>query len=358
MLENPQDTPQLSDDEVAELLRSLLHKEGDWVEWGKKCQKLQKAGKTPQSIFEQTGFQGVQQNLIIVASQVFESLVREGVSEEILTYFRGPRSDVLYEFRILNHELRAAAAELAKGKSLDADSAKEVAKAVQEFSRLSQFPSGFTNHPGDAIAYQCWKRARQKKDLQERSRLIAQGLKFAHSPTAREKIEQLLSDFTVVTTRTAPLMPIYRLEIEEALARIIPVVGTFPITKQDLESVISFPSEEPFQIVRFSGSGSMISLPGWQVVLKALDPVAIICNNEQLPKSLPGKVENVLVVIDRGVKEWDVNSYFAIEQEGKVVFQWFAENPNLALLGQVIIVLRPKNIFDENNILEPWQMDD
>jgi hypothetical protein len=27
-------------------------------------------------------------------------------------------------------------------------------------------------------------------------------------------------------------------------------------------------------------------------------------------------------------------------------------------LGQVILVLRPKSIFDENNLTQPWQMDD
>ncbi|WP_265583307.1 RuBisCO accumulation factor 1 [Synechocystis salina] len=64
-----------------------------------------------------------------------------------------------------------------------ADEAKELAKAFQEFGYLSQLPEGFTDHPGDALAYQCWKLARQKKNLPERTRLIVKGLKFAHSPT-------------------------------------------------------------------------------------------------------------------------------------------------------------------------------
>jgi hypothetical protein len=359
MLENPQNTAsQLSEETATELLRSLLHKEGNWVNWGQACQKLQKAGYPAQDIFEKTGFQASQQNLIVVAAQVYDSLVKAEASAETLSYFQGPKSDVLYELRILNQEQRAAVAELARQKNLEPDGAKEVAKAVQEFARLPQFPSEFTNHPGDALAYQCWKRARQKRDLQERSRLIAQGLKFAHSPTAREAIERLLSDFSVISSRTAPLMPLHRLEDEDELSRIVPVAGTLPLTREALEAVSSLEAAEPFRLVHFSGTGAVVPLPGWQAILKAGDPVAIFCRSDNLPKSLGGKVEEVLVVVDRQSRQWDVNSYFVIEENGQLQFQWFAEAPDLPLLGQVVLVLRPKNIFDENNLTEPWQMDD
>ena len=43
---------QISETEAQELMRSLLHKEGSWVEWGQVCQKLQKAGYSTQRIFE------------------------------------------------------------------------------------------------------------------------------------------------------------------------------------------------------------------------------------------------------------------------------------------------------------------
>ena len=359
MNENPQNIQeQLSEEAAAQLLRSLLRKEGTWVDWGKACQQLQKAGYPTQTIFEQTGFQASQQNLIAVAAQVYDSLVKAGTPEEVLAYFRGPKSDILYEFRILNQEQRAAVAELAYLKKLEATEAHDLAKAIQEFSRSSQPPTGFTSHPGDAIAYQCWKRARQKKDLQERSRLIAQGLKFAHSQSAREAIEKLLSDFTVVPSRTAPLMPIYRLESEQELPYLVPVAGSLPLTKQALDAVSPLEIEEPFRVVKVSGSAAVVPLPGWQAILKAQDPVAIFCQSDRLPNPLTDKQEEMLVVVDRAAKEWDVNSYFLIEKEEKLEFQWFEASPNTTLLGQVILILRPKNILDENNIIEPWQMDD
>lgn len=351
-------TTKLSKEEAQELMRSLLHKEGSWVDWGKACQKLQKSGYNSSEIFEETGFQASQQNLVIVAAQVYSNIAEANLSEEALAYFRGPRSDVLHEFRILNQEQRAAAAQLAYDKKLDIDGAHQVARAVKDFSRLSQLPPGFTRHPGDAVAYLCWKNARQKKDLQERSRLIAQGLKFAHSQTARESIEKLLSDFTVTKAHTAPLLPIYRLESENELPYIIPLAGSFPLTRQAIEAVTQVTREEPFGNIKVTNGGSFVPVPGWQAILKASDPVGIFWSSDRLPTSVSGKVEEVLVIIDRAVQTWDVNSYFLVEAEDKLELQWFEEAPDLDIIGQLVLIMRPKRILDENNILEPWQMDD
>lgn len=350
---------QLDETTVQELMRSLLHKEGTWIEWGKNCQILQKAGYSPSQIFEETGFQASQQNLIIVAAQVYDTLVKSGVEKKILEYFQGPKSDILYEFRVLNQQQRVAASLLAYDKQLDVDEAHQIAKIIQDVSRLSQLPEAFTNHPGDWVAYMSWKRARQKKDLQERSRLIAKGLKFAHSPTARIEIEKLLSDFTVVSTATAPLLPLYRLELEEELPRIVPLVGSYPLTRQVIEAANSVKINEPFANIQVS-EGTFVPVPGWQAVLKASDPVSYLCPSDRLPKSLTGRVEQVLVIIDRASREWDLNSYFLVEVDGNVELQWLETAPNNSdlIVAQLVLVLRPKRILDENNLIEPWQMDD
>lgn len=349
---------EISDTEKEVIMRSLLHKEGSWVQWGQNCQKLQKAGIQGSEIFEATGFQVSQQNLIIVASQVYESLIQEEATEDILKYFLGPHSDLLYELRILNQKQRLDAAKLVQDKRLDVDQAKIVAKAIKEFSYFSQTPSGFTYHPGDAVAYQYWRNARQKRSLSERARLIAEGLKFAHSQTARQEIENLLTDFTETPTLKAPLLPIHRLEIEQALPCILPVVGTFPITKEELQNVGKLEIEEPFRLVEASANIKLVPLPGWQSILTAKDAVAIFCQSEQLPKSISGKSELVLVIIDRSIKTWNQNSYFLVEKEGKLEFNWFPENPIYDIFGQIVLVLRPRKIFDEHNLTEPWQMDD
>lgn len=359
MTEQPADTAyQLSEEEATELLRSLLHKEGNWTNWGAKCQKLQKAGYDSGVIFERTGFQAAQQNLIIVASQVFDSLVQEGADAELLKYYEGPRSDILYEFRILTREQRLAAAVLGMEKKIDVDEARDIAKAVQDFARLSQVPAEFTRDPGDAIAYQCWKRGKQKRDLAERAKLIAKGLKFARSSTARTAIEALLQDFSTAPSRSSPLMPIHRLQGEDELARMVPLAGRFPLTAGEIAAVEALSIEEPFRTVTVGSHQTLVPLPGWQAILKAIDPVAILWPSERLPRSLSGKPEEVLVVIDRTVGEWDENRYYLVDSGDSVSLKWFEEAPDVPPLGELVLILRAKNILDEKNITEPWQMDD
>lgn len=352
----------LTETEASEILRSLLQKEGSWVDWGKKCQQLQKAGYSPQMIFEQTGFQAVQQNLIIVSAQVYDSLSQEAVDESILQYYRGPKSDVLYELRILTQAQRAATAITAAEHRLEADGAKELARAVQDFALFAQFPAGFTDHPGDTLAYQCWKLAKQNRDLTARTRLIAKGLKFAHSSTARTAIEQLLSDIAVTPSQKAPLIPLYRQENEEQVARLIPVVGTLPLTVDQVQSIPSLTQEDPFGIVNTTINAEvpsrLVPLPGWQVIIKAQDPVAILAMAGDVAESLSNKTETVLVVVDRALQTWRDDAYFLVAIAEKTAFRWSKVAPQEPILGQVIVVLRPKRIFDENNLLEPWQMDD
>lgn len=358
MTEKPQDiSDKVSDDAALELFDSLLKKEGNWVNWGIICEKLQKAGYNPQIIFEKTGFQASQQNLIIVAATVYETLKSSGADNDILKYFIGPKSDILYEFRTLDRDQRLAAATLAKEKQLDAIEAKVVAKAIVEFDRLSQPPIGFSADPGDTVAYQYWLKAKQKKQLVDRGRLIALGLKFASSNEARAKIEQLLANFTAEPQKIAPLMPIYRLEQQEELPRIIPVLSSWPQTKNEIEQISEICDRKPFGLV--SGSdNAMVAVPGWQIVLSAKDPVGIVANSDRLPKKMPGQPESVLLVIDRSSVSWNVNSYFLVEDRGQLKIEWFKDDPALNIIGQLVLIMRAKKIIDENNLTQPWQMDD
>ncbi|WP_414562565.1 MULTISPECIES: RuBisCO accumulation factor 1 [unclassified Anabaena] len=343
---------------IPELLKKLRQKQGTWVEWGMAIASLQKAGYNPQEIFEETGFEPIQQNQVIVGSQVYNSLEKGGASEAARSHFTTRGSDVLYELRLLTQEERAAAAELTFVHKLDVDEAREVAKAIKDFSRLRNLPTGFSAHPGDAVAYQAWKLARQYTDLQERSRLIAKGLKFAHTPTARKQIEQLLIDFTVVSQRPAPILPFYRFESEDEVPRIVPVVGELPLTPQDLQGVPLVETIQPFAMVKFAGEQAWVPLPGWQVLLNAEDPVAILCNSDRLPNQTNTTSTPVLVVVDRADRQWSDSSYFVVDQGGELEFQWFETDPEIPLLGRIAVIVRPKKIFDEEISKDAWQIDE
>ncbi len=359
MTENKTNNNSLSSEEKENIITSLLHKEGNWVDWGKACYKLQQGGVNSQEIFESTGLQTSQQNLVIVAAQVYDSLIKGEAQEELLTYYQGPRSDVLYELRILNHEERLSAAILVKEKQLDVDGAKEIAKAMKHFSHLSQPPRGFTFHPGDAMAYQHWKNARQKKTLADKARLIAEGLKFAHSFTARQQIEQLLRDIADSSSiQNAPLLPMYRLESDEELPCVLPVVGRFPLTSSDLDNIPLLEMIEPYGMIKIKQNIDIVSIPSWQVVLKSELPAVIFCRSEDLPKETSTKSEELLVVVDLASKDWSINNYWLVKEENTIKLKWFESAPNVTILGQLLLVLRPKKILDEGNLTQPWQMDD
>jgi len=358
--QNPNFSPQPAEGapDPEALVGMLRRKEGSWVEWGQGCAALQKSGYNSQQIFEETGFEPIQQNQVIVASQVYASMDKGGASEAVKSHFWQKGSDILYELRILTQPQRVEAAQLILDKNLDADEAKIVARALKDFSRLGSLPEGFSRDPGDGVACQCWKLARQNQDLQERSRLIARGLKFASSPGARTQLEQLLTDFTVVSQKPAPRLPVYRLEAQEELPCILPVVGRFPLAVEDLKAVPFTEAAEPFRIVQFSGQGAWVPLPGWQVILASEDPVAILCRSDRLPSPLPGAIEEVLVVVDRAGRIWEGDSYFLVEENGKLELHWFENEPEETLLGRVVLILRPKRIVDENQMTDVWQIEE
>lgn len=348
----------LSEERATELLRQLRQKEGNWVEWGKSCQELQKGGYNTQTIFEETGFEPVHQNQVIVASQVYDSIVNTTVEEKVKAHFTQKGSDILYELRILPPKERVEVATLAVEKNLTQPEAHEVAKAVKEFSYLNRLPEGFTDAAGDAIAYHYWKLARGKKDLQARSRLIAQGLRYAASSTAREQIESLLSDFTVVPTTPAPTLPLYRLEQEEELPRIIPVAPNLKISSTEFQSYQQPQFQGRFSVTRISSNVDCVALPGWQIIWAAADPVAIPCEREDLPKADSLANEPFLVVVDRADTQWYLYSYFLVEAESGLAIRWFEQAPEQVLLGKVILILRPKRIVDEGAIAQSWQVEE
>ena len=360
-MSNPS-TPEIPDIDTEDLIFKLRRKMGTWLEWGEACQRLQKANISPQEIFENTGFEAIQQNQIIVAAQVFRSIAAENAPAHVIEHFTQRGSDVLYELRILAQADRATAAELACNHRIDLEEAREIAKAMRDYTRLSKAPEGYDGSPGDAIAYQSWRLARQKEDLQARSRLIARGLKYATSDAARQALEKLLTDFTVVKSRPAPRLPIFRLDSEEEMPVILPVVGQFPLTKADLQAVPISEPQGAFGIVKFAGAGAWATLPGWQVLRKAEDAVALLADGTDVAdwsdNSGTPLTGELLIVCDRDNRTWQDDGYFLVEVEGGLKVMWWETQPEAQILGRVLVVLRPKVVLDEELTKDPWQIDE
>jgi hypothetical protein len=359
MIGNPSEQPQLAEAEAMEMLTSMRRKEGNWVAWAEACQRLQKAGWNTQKIFEETGFEPIQQNQILGAVQVYHSMLAAGLSAPAQAHFSHRASDVLYELRVLSPIDRVAAAEFAFTRGMDMLDAREMGKAMKDFSRLAQQPAGFTTHPGDVMAYFAWFAAKQKNNLQARSSFIAKGLKFAHTENARKQIEQLLTDFSATPAKRAPRMPIYRPDSDEELPRVVAVAGQMPLTKAAVQAVSFVDRQEPFGVVQFEGAAAWVPIPGWQVIRMAEDPVAILMRSETLPQPLEGDQSLVLVVVDRAVRQWDGDSYFmTVGESDTIAMQWLPEETAVELLGKVVLIMRPKKIFDESYTQEMYQWDE
>ncbi|WP_232214502.1 RuBisCO accumulation factor 1 [Rubidibacter lacunae] len=113
----------------------------------------------------------------------------------------------------------------------------------------------------------------------------------------------------------------------------------------------------PFGIAAIAG-GRWVALPGWKSLLNAVAPLAVACTSEELPEPPPGRSEPVLVVVDRAGTNWSPDGYFLCEREGALDLQWFEVAPEIALLGRVLFVLRPKRIIDEDAIATTWDLDE
>ncbi|MEM9264207.1 MAG: RuBisCO accumulation factor 1 [Cyanobacteria bacterium P01_F01_bin.13] len=342
------------------LLLQLRRKQGNWVDWATACQTLQKSGMSPQAIFEGTGFEPIQQNQIIVAGQVYQSITGGAVAESVLEHFTTRGSDSLYELRILAKEERAKAVQFVYDQGLDSEQVRDIAKALKEYSYRSDLPEGFTDHPGDAAAFFYWNLARQTSDLQSRSRLIAQGLRFAHSPEARAAIEKLLTDFAVVKAKPTPRLPLFRFETDTDVPYVVPMVGQWPIPVADFQAVPKMEPEGAFGVVQASGQQAWVPLPGWQVVLTAKDAIAFLMPFNHLPNQSKSNVsETVLVLVDRQQQTWDDGSYFVVDDDsGQLTVRWFDTEPNTSLLGRVVVIVRPKKVLDEDYTQELWQLDE
>jgi hypothetical protein len=260
---------------------------------------------------------------------------------------------------VLSQHDRDRAAALALQQGLDADTIKDVVKALKEYSYLKEPPAGFEDTAGDGVAHHYWKLARQQSDLAARSRLIAEALRFATSESARQQIEKLLTDFTVVKSRSAPLLPTYRLETDNELPLIIPLAGELPVTTADFQAVPVIVPTEPFGIVADKNVNSWVAVPGWQVLLQAEDPIGLLAKAHHLPNvQNPDNPEPLVLIVDRAARSWNADSYFLVDREGTLTVEWLSESSDRKLLGQLLVVMRPKRILDENYTRELFQFEE
>ena len=103
-------------------------------------------------------------------------------------------SQVLQELRELEGKERAAAAEFAADNQFDGAMARELNRAYKiKQERPEDESRGFSDHPGDILAFKWWRAAieTQKSDEDFFEDYCKKGLQYAHTDTARARLQAL-----------------------------------------------------------------------------------------------------------------------------------------------------------------------
>jgi Rubisco Assembly chaperone C-terminal domain len=157
--------------------------------------------------------------------------------------------------------------------------------------------------------------------------------------------------------RSQPTLPLHRLEVDEDLPRFVPVAGKLPVTSKTLAEIPTARIVNVFGVIDTGNSPLWVGLPGWQIVSAVINPVVIFTVNKQLLPDAETE-EELLILVDRAVTDWDEYKYFVIDRDGQVVVEWFSEAPTEPILGQVVLVLRPKRLLTTGDQHDLWQIEE
>lgn len=175
------------------LVEQVREMQGRWQDRARAIQKLQgDEGLSSEDIYDATFVSYPRQTAMVVAAQVYESLVLHGASEDVLQPFDSePRVELLYALRTLSAPQRRLAAEFVLLGGLDVTGANELAKAIKMHERTPAGREGFTSLPGDCLAFSYFRAASECTDPEVRENLVTKGLAFSASESARLRFAEL-----------------------------------------------------------------------------------------------------------------------------------------------------------------------
>ncbi|XP_014510931.1 rubisco accumulation factor 1.1, chloroplastic [Vigna radiata var. radiata] len=364
--------------DIAGRIDILADRLGLWYQYAPLISSLIREGFSPPTIEETTGISGVEQNRLIVAAQVRDSLVESNADPELLAAFDTGGAELLYELRLLSTSQRVAAALFLVENRCDGKAAKELARAMKDFpSRRGDkgWESFDYTLPGDCLSFMYYRQAREHRNPSEQRTLaLEQALRVAETERARNLVleelersgeEQDEAEDGEGVTR----VPVVRLRIGEvAEARSVVVL---PVCAADEREVLEAPfecrSEGEFGVVvAEKGWGRWVALPGWDPLV-GLGKGGVVVSFADA-RVLPWKAnrwyreEAILVVADRSKREVGADDGFYLvngygDGKGLKVERGFTlkEKGFTQSLGAVLLVVRPPKEEDDDQLRdEDW----
>uniref|UniRef100_A0A0D9XK58 Rubisco accumulation factor 1 C-terminal domain-containing protein n=1 Tax=Leersia perrieri TaxID=77586 RepID=A0A0D9XK58_9ORYZ len=366
--------------DLAERLAVLRDRLGLWYEYAPLVSALSREGFTPSSIEEATGISGVEQNRIVVASQVRDSLLSENFPDEMLPYFDsygGP--ELLYELRFLNARQRADAARNAIDRRLEPRGVRELARSMKDFPRR-RGDDGWgefdRDSPGDCLAFARFRQSREQIDPEDAVAELERAMQVVETDAARARVEvemerarrkaagEEIDDEEASPELARPDVPVVRLmygEVAEATTvLLLPVVRE----TEGVEAMTAAPrrtkTDVDLGLVEVDkGWTRWAVVPGWGPVAEVAGEVVVIelADGRTLPWR-SAEEERVLVVANRGRREVVESGIYVVEKEGRLVVERgrkLAEQGVAEAAAEVLIVVRqPK---DEDDMISDDEWD-
>lgn len=375
-IQSPQ-TP-LSPDAILDTLRNRL---GLWHEYAPLIPVLSRQYSfTPSSIEESTGISGVEQNRLVVATQVRGSIL--SLDPPILAFFDSTGgAELLYELRPLSAQQRLAAARRVADLNLGPKAAQDIARAMKDFPRR-RAEDGWNSFspasPGDCVAFAYLRVSRERTNPVDRDADLDRALATAETDSARLWIEQEIKRFSESGDETNTglerriTVPVVRMKMGEVGES--KSVAVLPVVREadGEEAVAEAPSclvEGEFRVV--------VAEKGWKrwVVLPGWEPLVGLGNGGVAVRFVDGRVlpwkvnkgymeEVILVIADRERKEVveDEGFYLVVNEEKKignlnvVKGEHLKERGVTHSLGMVVLVVRPPTEEVEDQLQEEdWE---
>lgn len=374
--------PSLRNLDLTQRLQILRDRMGLWHEYAPLLSSLSRDGFNPSSIQEATGISGVEQNCLVVASQVRDSLLHDSGAAfppDLLPYFDsygGP--DLLYELRFLNARQRADAARHAIDYRLEPKGVRELARAMKGFPRWrgeEGWEAFGRDSPADCLAYARFRQSREAIHVEDRIAELERALQVVETESGRARVELELErarkkaageevvDEEEDPAASRPGVTVVRLQYGEVAEAT--TVFMLPVVRETdgVAAMESAPrrtkTDVDLGIVEVDKAWARWAvLPGWGPVAEAADDAVVIelADGRRLPWRTADE-EPVLVIANRSKKEVVEQGIYVLEKEGRLVVERgkkLAEQGIAAAAAEVVIVVRPPRDEDDMISDEEW----
>jgi hypothetical protein len=143
----------------SEMLDRIEAGAGHWHQLAKLLPALQRAGFDAAAVEDRTGVDPKTQNLWSSAAQIYDSLAAAGgAAPDILAHYDQEGAEhLLYELRFLSLAQRVATSTYIAQCGLDPKGALQLARAVKEHERRAGHKEGFSDSPGDCLAFKFFR---------------------------------------------------------------------------------------------------------------------------------------------------------------------------------------------------------